>query len=265
MQQICATPTFSTTEEGESYLTASSWSGYGYLTKEKDYRLDLTFKRTSGNLGVYFNCANDYVGDKTDGYNSNELLAELQPTYSVATVVFDNSIIYKSSNSQTTSAASMRIVFNDRVVFPADGGWQDLTDTYSGNKYYFDCSVKVKAGDRLYFIVDSSATIYAPMACRIDQLYFTVAKVNHVDSTNNTVVATENFFNGLLFSGTGSIYTREDLMSYASVVVTDVVENNDTLTYALVNDSQPQIISVRNVDYVVYNEEKNKNVGELVA
>lgn len=143
---------------------------------------------------------------------------------STATLTFTDSLIYNASGAGT--AVRFRIVLNNKVAYPSDGGWVDLTNADTDNRHYIDLRLKVEAGDKLYFIVDGEATVYATMGMWIDGLWFDLTNVDHLSSDNDEEAATKNFFNGTLYKG--STYTRAELISYEQVVVTDIIKEETT-------------------------------------
>lgn len=140
-----------------------------------------------------------------------------------ATITLSNSLIYKLSGS---GVSRFRIVLNDRVVYPTEDGWFDLSETNTDNRAYINLRLTVKAGDKLYFIVDGAGTkVYMTMGMRIDGLWWDVANMLHLNPDDETQgdnsPASKNFFNGKLYND-GQVYTRGELLQYMQVVVEDI-------------------------------------------
>ncbi len=132
-----------------------------------------------------------------------------------ATLTFKNSQMYNFDAGKT---ARFCIVQNDKLVYGDNGGWVDISNnTHDDNDYYYDLSLKVTAGDKIYIIFDGDAKIYSSMGMRINGVWFDATNANHLDIANNDVACTKNFFNGSLFNG--SVYTRAELVSYMQVKV----------------------------------------------
>lgn len=139
----------------------------------------------------------------------------------VATVTLSDSILYKISGN---GDSRFRIVLNDKVVYPTEDGWLDFSASSGENKVLLNLRLTVKAGDKLYFIVDGAGTkAYLTMGMRIDGLWYDVTNVDHVNSANDNSPATKNFFNGKLYND-GNVYTRGTLISYMQVTVEDIKE-----------------------------------------
>ena len=143
---------------------------------------------------------------------------------STATVTLDDSVLYKVVGEN----ARFRIVLNDKVVYPTQDGWLDFSDSSSENKVLIDLRLTVKAGDKLYFIVDGidengvQTQAYITMGLRIDGLWWDVVNVLHLNEADDNMPATKNFFNGTLYNG--GVYARKDLISYMQVIVEDIEE-----------------------------------------
>ena len=143
---------------------------------------------------------------------------------STATVTLDDSVLYKVVGEN----ARFRIVLNDKVVYPMQDGWLDFSDSSSENKVLIDLRLTVKAGDKLYFIVDGidengvQTQAYMTMGLRIDGLWWDVVNVLHLNEADDNMPAAKNFFNGTLYNG--GVYARKDLISYMQVIVEDIEE-----------------------------------------
>ena len=225
-----------TNEKGETHFVVRGRNEADYADYQKVKITETVVAPVEGASAIYCdNCkfaSPRYVKGGTNSYAAYVLtIPENYPNVSTITCGFGESYAYKSSSSATTSYAGMRIILNDTVVYPADGGWADLTDSYTGNKFYYNARIKVKGGDRVYFVFDSTATLEAPLGMRIDQHYFSVADVDHVNAANSELSATKNFFNGALYNG--AVYTRAELMTYASVVIEDVENTKEVETATL--------------------------------
>lgn len=160
-----------------------------------------------------FNQALQLVGGKTTSTAFVLTVPENFPE--TATILFKDSLIYNYSGKDKT--ARFCIVQNDKLVYGDNGGWFDLTEYDTDNRHNFNLLLKATAGDKIYIIVDGDATVYATMGMRISGVWFDATNVNHIDSANDNVACTKNFFNGTFFNN--AVYTRAEIVSYMQVKV----------------------------------------------
>lgn len=130
-------------------------------------------------------------------------------TYSV---VFNNNTVYRKYAGN--SKLRYRLVLNNEIVYPTDGGWIEIEKAKQENPYPITATVEMSAGDDLYFVVNdsvaaySSPHVYFGFGCSIDGTWFDCTKVNHINSTADDTEISEYF---------GGTYTYSDLFTYEAV------------------------------------------------
>ena len=127
-------------------------------------------------------------------------------------VVFNNNTVYRKYAGN--SKLRYRLVLNDEIVYPTDGGWIEIEKAKQENPYPITATVEMSAGDDLYFVVNDSAAAYASphvyfgYGCSIDGTWFDCTKVNHINSTADDTEISGYF---------GGTYTYSDLFTYEAV------------------------------------------------
>ena len=127
-------------------------------------------------------------------------------------VVFNKNPVYRTyaGNSKRRD----RLVLNNEIVYPTDGGWIEIEKAKQENPYPITATVEMSAGDDLYFVVNDSAAayssphVYFAFGCSIDGTWFDCTKVNHINSTADDTETSEYF---------GGTYTYSDLFTYEAV------------------------------------------------
>lgn len=112
-----------------------------------------------------------------------------------------------------------RIILNDTVLYDSN-----VTQTTSTGNHVNDIILRftVKAGDKIYFVLEGSQGTYldVPVGININGQYFAPTNANYSTTGDGTKPAGKDFFCGV--SDKGSVYTCEEILTYASVVVTEV-------------------------------------------
>ena len=100
----------------------------------------------------------------------------------------------------------------------------NVTQTTSTGNHVNDIILRftVKAGDKIYFVLEGSQGTYldVPVGININGQYFAPTNANYSTTGDGTKPAGKDFFCGV--SDKGSVYTCEEILTYASVVVTEV-------------------------------------------
>ncbi len=125
------------------------------------------------------------------------------------------------SNQWGTSFAEFRLVLNNTVLFPVDGGWFDLyeyisdtsdgTDAVTGGKLMSGLAAfDMQAGDKLHFIfrdkngISNWGNYYCTFGMTINGVWFDATSANYINPENDT--ATSSYF--------GGTYNYSDFWSY---------------------------------------------------
>lgn len=208
--------------DGHFVIQGDDENRFANAQKVKITETEIPYSATTGRASEDGNAV---IGNgtqvKAGNTTSTALVLNVPQSFSgIATITLSDSLIYRMAGD---GVSRFRIVLNDRVVYPTTDGWLDLSTTDTDNRAYMDLRLTVKAGDKLYFILDGADTkVYMTMGLRIDGLWFDVTNVLHLNSADDDTAATKNFFNGKLYNG--SVYTRKELISYMQVTVEDVEE-----------------------------------------
>lgn len=196
------------TQSGEyDELSKVSITDESLLEQSGSYRAG-----TSGKIGGYISRYMYPVAGGTIAYRMN--IPENMPTGSILRLI--GADVYRTGAGEGTLTFS--IIHNDTLVYEGD------CSTAEQNLNIW-MTITVNPGDKVYFALNASAdatatTVFATLAMRIDGDYFAVDDCNHIDSANDNVAVTKNFFNGKLYNSDGTCYTRAELLSYVQLTIT---------------------------------------------
>ena len=167
---------------------------------------------TSGKIGGYISRYMYPAAGGTIAYRLN--VPENMPTGSILRLI--GADVYRTGAGEGTLTFS--IIHNDTLVYEGD------CSTAEANLNIW-MTINVNPGDKIYFALHASedataTTVFTTLAMRIDGDYFAVDNCNHIDSANDDLAATKNFFNGSLYNDDGAYYTRAELLSYVQLTIT---------------------------------------------
>ena len=153
-----------------------------------------------------------YVGDRGlhlitgSKYSATAAVLHCPKTATGTHTISLSNTFYRLYNG--TSQMRFRIVKNNEVIYPADGGWV-ACDTV-GSEIKATGTLTMTAGDDLYFIAYDEAVkgngsaIWNQAGMTIDGAWFDAPQVDHINSANDSQTA--NYF--------GGTYTYAELFTY---------------------------------------------------
>lgn len=202
------------------------------------------------------------------------------------TLSFSGSHVYRKETGKTEKL-NFRMVMNDEIVYPADGGWADCSNAGSDYDLKITMTLTMQAGDDLYFIVDTpddviwGAVVSVVAGMHISggnmttREWFDATCVNHINSANDEKT-TDKYF--------GGTYTYEELFSYQSVEwydyeLTDIVDFSnyqkrkvaDSATYSSSglkqlwpgNDHTKYLVDMRGAEYYAFEIDNSNGTQAL--